>query len=207
MENRFVSDGGPINILLAASEVVGFAKTGGLADVAGSLPGALARRGHRCAVIMPLYHGARSAAIAPVPTDRVFSVPIGDRVLPTRLWQSSLPGDVPVYLVEQDAYFDRDDAVQGRSIYQYSQPDGTRRDYDDNCERFVFFNRAVLESLPHLDFWPDILHVNDWQTGFIPVCLREQYRPRSDFRLRLPYDRVRTLVTIHNIAFQGTFWH
>ena len=95
----------------------------------------------------------------------------------------------------------------GRGLYQYTLSDGTRRDYNDNCERFVFFNRAVLESLPLLDFWPDVLHVNDWQTSLIPVCLREQYRPRSDFRLHLHYDRVHTLLTIHNIAFQGTFWH
>src|SRR5580704_16530008 len=99
-EGSFVSDGEPIRILLAASEVVGFAKTGSLADVAGSLPSALARRGHRCAVIMPLYRGARAANPAPISTDRVFSVRVGDRVLHARLWRSSLPGDVPVYLVE-----------------------------------------------------------------------------------------------------------
>src|SRR4051794_19883429 len=93
-ERKFVTDGEPIGILLAASEVVGFAKTGGLADVAGSLPQALARRGHRCAVIMPLYRGARSAANAPVPTDRVFSVPVGTRSVPARLWRSALPGGV-----------------------------------------------------------------------------------------------------------------
>jgi starch synthase len=202
-----VSDGEPIRVLLAASEVVGFAKTGGLADVAGSLPRALARRGHRCAVIMPLYRGARSAAEPPVSTDRVFSVRVGDRVLPGRLWRSELPDGVPVYLVEQDEYFDRDDAASGRGIYQYTLPDGARKDYDDNCERFVFFNRAVMESLPLLDFWPDVLHVNDWQTGLVPVYLREQYRQRSDARLRLYYDRSRTLMTIHNIAFQGVFWH
>ncbi len=202
-----MNDGEPINILLAASEVVGFAKTGGLADVAGSLPQALARRGHRCAVIMPLYHGARSAAVAPVPTDHVFSVPVGDRSVPARLWRSSLPGGINVYLVEQDGYFDRDDPAKGRGIYQYTLPDGSRRDYDDNCERFVFFNRAVLEALPYLDFWPDVLHVNDWQTGLIPVYLREEYRPRSDPRRNLHYERVRTLITIHNIAYQGVFWH
>jgi starch synthase len=202
-----VNDGEPIRILLAASEVVGFAKTGGLADVAGSLPRALARRGHRCAVIMPLYRVARGAAVAPVSTEKVFSVRVGDRVLPGRLWRSSLADDVPVYLVEQNEFFDRDDPAAGRGIYQYTLPDGSRRDYDDNCARFVFFNRAVMESLPLVDFWPDILHVNDWQTGLIPVYLREQYKHRSDHRLRLHYDRVRTLLTIHNIAFQGTFWH
>jgi starch synthase len=202
-----VSAGEPIRVLLAASEVVGFAKTGGLADVAGSLPTALARRGHRCAAIMPLYHAARRADRPPVPTPHVFSVAVGDRVVPARLWRSSLADDVPIYFVENDLYFDRDDPAQGRGIYQYTQADGARRDYDDNCERFVFFNRAVLEALPFLDDWPDVLHVNDWQTGLIPVMLREQYVPRSDPRLRLHYDRVRTLLTVHNIAFQGVFWH
>jgi starch synthase len=201
------TDGEPLRILLAASEVVGFAKTGGLADVAGSLPQALARRGHRCAVIMPLYRGARAAAPQPFPTDRVFSAPVGDRVLPGRLWRSALPGNVPVYLIEQNEFFDRDDPSAGRSIYQYTLPDGTRRDYDDNCARFVFFNRAVLESLPLLDFWPDVLHVNDWQTGLIPVYLREVYRHRTDYRHHLHYDHVKTMLTIHNIAFQGVFWH
>lgn len=198
----------PLSLLLAASEVVGFAKTGGLADVAGSLPVALARRGHRCAVILPLYRCTRQAKPAPVPTDRVFSVTVGSRVMPGRLWRSTLPGgEVPVYLIEQNDYFDRDDASQGRGIYQYTLPDGTKRDYEDNCERYVFFNRAVLEALPLLDHWPDVIHVNDWQTGLIPVYLKEQYHQRSDFRLDLHYEHVRTLLTIHNIAYQGTFWH
>jgi starch synthase len=194
-----------LRILLAASEVVGFAKTGGLADVAGSLPQALARRGHQCAVIMPLYRCARAARMIPSPTDRVFWVQVGDRSVPGRLWRSSLPNDVPVYLIEQEAYFGRDDPDEGRSLYQFTAPDGSRRDYEDNCERFVFFNRAVLEALPYLDFWPDVLQVNDWQTGLIPVYLKEVYGPRSTCRKH--YDRVRTLLTIHNIAFQGVFWH
>src|SRR5580658_7950062 len=96
-------------LLLAASEVVGFAKTGGLADVAGSLPPALARRGCRCAVILPLYRCTRAAVNPPRPTELTFTVPVGDRMMPGRLWRSTLPEtDVPVYLVEQDEYFDRD---------------------------------------------------------------------------------------------------
>jgi starch synthase len=194
-----------LRLLFAASEVVGFVKTGGLADVVGSLPQALARRGHQCAVILPLYRGARAARMTPSPTDRVVWVPVGDRSVPGRLWRSSLPGDVDVYLVEQDTYFGRDDPDEGRGIYQYTAPDGSRRDYEDNCERFVFFNRFVVESLPYLDFWPDVVQVNDWQTGLIPVYLKEVYGPRSTCRKR--YDRVKTLLTIHNIAFQGVFWH
>jgi starch synthase len=193
----------PLNVLLAASEVVGFAKTGGLADVAGSLPTALARRGHHCAVILPLHRSARKAAVEP--TEHTFSVPILDRMVPGRLWRSSLPGGVPVYLIEQDDYFDRDDPGVGRGIYQFMASDGTRRDYTDNCERFVFFNRAVLEVMPRLDVWPDVLHANDWQTGLLPVYLRELYDRRSD--ASAPYDRVRSLMTIHNMAFQGSFWH
>jgi starch synthase len=197
-----------LNVLLAAPEVVGFAKTGGLADVCGALPRALARRGHRCAVILPLYRMARRADPAPEPTDRVFSVQVGPKVVSGRLWRSALPGGaVPVYLVEQEDYFGRDDPSAGRGIYQYTLPDGGKRDYEDNCERFVFFNRAVLEAMPLLDDWPDVLHVNDWQTGLIPVYLKEQYVQRSDVRLNLHYDLVRTLMTIHNVAYQGTFWH
>ena len=206
--NSPAEHGKPLNILMAASEVVGFAKTGGLADVCGSLPRALAQRGHRCAVILPLYQAARKADPAPVPTDRVFSVPVGSKVVPGRLWRSTLPGgEVPVYLVEQEDYFGRDDPGAGRGIYQYTQPDGSKRDYEDNCERYVFFNRAVLEAMPLLDHWPDVLHVNDWQTGLIPVYLKELYLSRSDVRTNVHYELVRSLMTIHNIAYQGTFWH
>src|SRR5947207_7910349 len=92
-------------VLLAASEVVGFAKTGGLADVAGSLPQALARRGHHCVVILPLYRSTLNAQVRPEPTDLMFTVPVGKRTLPGRLWRSKLPdGEVPVYLVEQPEY-------------------------------------------------------------------------------------------------------
>jgi starch synthase len=194
--------------------VVGFAKTGGLADVAGSLPLALARRGHQCAVIMPLYRSCRTGRSPLEPTDLHFRVPIAGRPVPGRLWQSVLPGSsLPIYFVEQPDYYERDDPAQGRGIYQQAQPDGSKRDYPDNCERFVFFNRAILESMRLLDFWPDVLHVNDWQTGLVPVYLREQYRALSENwhpglgQPRPYYDRVRALLTIHNIAFQGVFWH
>jgi starch synthase len=200
-----VTQAEPIRVLLASPEVVGFAKTGGLADVAGSLPSALARRGHQVAVILPLYRAARAATPTPEPTPHTFTVPVGARAVPGRLWRSSLPGGVPVYLVEQDDYFGRDDPAAGKGLYQQTLPDGTKKDYPDNCERFVFFNRAVLEVPRRLGFWPDVLHLNDWQTGLVPVYLKEHY---SAFRPSgLPYDRIRTLLTIHNVAFQGVFWH
>ncbi len=188
-------------VLLAASEVVPFAKTGGLADVAGSLPRALSQRGHRCAVILPLYRSARLGATPLTPTEHVFAVPVGHKMVSGRLWQSQLPGcDVPVYLVEQADYYERDDAERGHGFYQYSV-NGQKHDYPDNCERFVFFCRAILEAVRLLDYWPNVLHLNDWQTGLASVYLCETLRGK------LHYDHVRTLFTIHNIAYQGAFWH
>src|SRR5689334_10730415 len=108
-----------MKVLMAAPEVVGFAKTGGLADVAGSLPRALADLGHECAVWLPLYRCARAADPPPRPTDHTFSVPVGPRQYAARLWQTTLPDSaVPVYLVEQPELFDRDDPAQGRGLYQ-----------------------------------------------------------------------------------------
>src|SRR5687767_11285406 len=119
--------------LYAASEVAGFAKTGGLADVAASLPRALAGRGLDVAVILPLYRPTRAAVNPPRPTDLTFTILIGDRTVTGRLWRSTLPGsDVPVYLVEQHDYFDRDDPATGRGLYQYTQAGGARVDYPDN---------------------------------------------------------------------------
>lgn len=198
----------PIRLLLAASEVVGLAKTGGLADVAGALPPALARRGHRCAVMLPLYCCTHKAANPPKPTDLTFEIPVGDKLMSGRLWRSTLPNtDIPVYLVEQKDFFDRDDPQFKRGIYQFLRTNGTRGDYPDNFARFVFFCRAVLEAMRLLDYWPDVLHANDWQTGLLPVYLREVYGQHRDADLRAKYNRVRTLFTVHNIAYQGVFWH
>jgi starch synthase len=189
-------------LLLAASEVAGFAKTGGLADVAAALPRALARRGNQCAVILPLYHGIRSGKVPIQPTEHELRIPVGNRMVPGRLWQAILPdSDVPVYLVEQANYFERDDPAQNRGLYQFTLPGGHKRDYPDNCERFIYFSRAVLEAIRLLDYWPNVLHVNDWQTALVPVYLRETYGQTPG------YEHIRTLLTIHNLAYQGQFWH
>ncbi|MBN1909046.1 MAG: glycogen synthase GlgA [Pirellulales bacterium] len=180
-----------MNILLAASEVVPFSKTGGLADVCGALPGELARLGHRPAVIVPAHRDSSccGAIIEPMGID--FIVPIGSKTVTGHLLQSTLPGTkVPVYFVQQDHYFDRE------GLYQ---ADG--KDYIDNCERFVFFSRAVLEAIRLLDLQVDVIHANDWQTGLVPAYLQIEYRgiPR--------YERIASLFTIHNLAYQGRFWH
>lgn len=180
-----------MNILLATSEAVPFAKTGGLADVCGALPIELARLGHHPAVIMPAYRHTRYCG---QPIERLgidFIVPIGSKMVTGHLLRSTLPGGtVPVYLVEQDEYFDRDE------LYNV---DG--KDYIDNCERFVFFSRAVLEAIRLLDLPVDVLHANDWQTALAPAYLKIEYRnvPR--------YERIASLLTVHNLSYQGQFWH
>jgi starch synthase len=193
--------------LLAASEVAGFAKTGGLADVVGSLPRALARRGHEVAVILPLYACVRNGKQPLQPTGLTFSVPFGDRLSSGSVWRSTLPdSDIPVFLIEQPHYFERDDPEQRCGLYDCTDADGRRRDYPDNCERFLFFQQGILEAVRLLDFWPDVLHANDWQTALVPVYLRELYRRHPVRDLRPRYARIRTLLTLHNMAYQGVFW-
>ncbi|HUY88968.1 MAG TPA: glycogen synthase GlgA [Pirellulales bacterium] len=180
-----------MNILLATSEAVPFAKTGGLADVSAALPVALARLGHRPAVILPAYRRAKECGQPIESTGLDISVQIGSKTVEGLLLKSRLPdSDVPVYLVEQDDYYNRDDmyGIEGA-------------DFVDNCERFVFFCRAVLEAIRLLELKVDVLHANDWQTGLLPAYLKTEYRQAPG------YERIASLFTIHNLAYQGTFWH
>lgn len=180
-----------MKILLASSEAVPFAKTGGLADVCGALPIELARLGHEPVLILPAYRHARYAGVPITPLGIDFIVPIGSKTVTGHLLASKLPeSDVPVYLVQQDYYFDRDELYRSNG-----------KDYNDNCERFVFFSRAVLEAIRLLELQVDVIHTNDWQTGLIPAYLKIEYRslPR--------YQQIATVFTIHNMAYQGQFWH
>lgn len=189
-----------LRVLVAASEVAGFAKTGGLADVTAALPRALARRGNMAAVVMPLYNAVKRSGMPIERTRFVLPVPMGDRTLACRVYRSHLPNtDVPVFLIEHSPFFERDDPKAGRGLYQQNAPGGYKVDYWDNGERFVFFSRAVLELIPHLGFPPDVIHANDWQTGLVPVYLRELYRQSPG------YQRIRSVFTIHNIAYQGSY--
>ena len=201
-----------LRCLFVASEVAGFAKTGGLADVAAALPRALTERGIDCAVIMPLYNSARQAAVAPTPTGLEVSVPMGPKLVRGSLWRATLPRTpqgktTPIYFVEEAGYFERDDAKAGKGIYQGPNATGKIVDYPDNSERYGFFCRAVLEAIRLLDFWPDVLHINDWQTGLIPAYLRALYPKQARNPNRARYAAIKTLCTIHNLAYQGTFWH
>jgi starch synthase len=180
-----------LNILVATSEAAPFAKTGGLADVCGALPVALAERGHDVAVILPAYRQARKSGLRLEPTNVLFDIPIGNRIVGGKLWESRLPdSNVRVYLVEHNDYFDR------AELYREGG-----EDYRDNCERFVFFSRAVLEAIRLLKRPVDVVHANDWQTGLVPAYLKIEYC------LTRGYESIASLFTIHNMAYQGLFWH
>jgi starch synthase len=186
-----------LRILLVASEVAPFAKTGGLADVAGALPRALAALGHDVRILLPKYRGAEAHAAEArlvVPSIRV---PLGDRVAEGALIEGRAPSGVPVYLLEHEHYYNRDGL--------YGTVDG---DYWDNCERFVFFCRAALDGVARLEaartgirWQPQVVHANDWQTGLLPVYLRTLYRDHPLL------GRLASVFTIHNLAYQGVFWH
>lgn len=179
----------PLKVLIAASEVAPFAKTGGLADVTGALPQVLTRLGVECAVILPRYRCVSVDKFHLKTQVRGMQIPMGMGEVDASLLCGSMPdGKTPVWFVQNDRYFDREGL--------YGTPEG---DYPDNAERFAFFSRAVLESLRALSWYPDVLHLNDWQTGLVGAYLRTRYASEE------PFARVRTLFTIHNLAYHGSF--
>ncbi|MEX2318166.1 MAG: glycogen synthase GlgA [Pirellulales bacterium] len=180
-----------MNVLFATTEAVPFCKTGGLGDVCGSLPLELARLGHQPVVVLPAFRQALNSGQPIEPTGVEFEVPIGRKMVTGTFLRSSLPGgNVPVYLVKQDQYYDRPE------LYWTGG-----RDYKDNCERFVFFCRAVLEAVTQLDLGTELIHCHDWPTGLIPAYLKTELSGVP------PFDSLASLFTIHNIAYQGNFWH
>ena len=154
-----------MKILFCASEVAPFAKTGGLADVAGSLPPALGELGLEVVIAMPRYRGIK-------------------------LRKKALSENVRIYFIENEAYFNR------ASLYG-----GSQGDYPDNLERFSFFCREVFALAKRIGFKPDILHANDWQTALLPVLLKRPFSSDAFF------EKTKTVLTIHNIAYQGNFPH
>lgn len=178
-----------MRVILASSEVVPYSKTGGLADVAGALPKALARSGCDINVITPRYtgFGARRGDVVSHETGALIfddlQVPFGGTVKYASVWLDYLDG-APVYFIDNDEYFGRG------YIYGYG---------DFDAERFAFFSRTVLELAKRLGPPPDLVHCNDWQTGFIPAYLQSVYAGDPYFQ------HTRTLFTIHNLAYQGHF--
>lgn len=176
-----------MRILLAASEAVPFCKTGGLADVVGALGPALAKAGNQVCLFLPKYREIRS----PNPVQKLpgsFSVPMGGHPEKVELLSTQWKG-VTVYFVECPKYFDRD------GLYL----DEKGKDFQDNDERFILYSRAVLEGAKFVDFKPDILHCHDWQAALVCTYLKTHYD------LDAFYSSSRSLLTVHNIAYQGQF--
>lgn len=171
-----------LKVLYVASEAVPFTKTGGLADVAGSLPKALKKQGVDVRVVMPKY-----GKIAQEYLDKMEHIYDGEFTIS---WRTKFLGidklelnGVTFYFIDNQEYFYRE------GFYGYG----------DDAERFSFFSRAVLEILPKDDFWPDVIHTNDWHTALVNVYLRLDHI--GDER----YERIRTVFTIHNLKYQGVF--
>ena len=177
-----------MKIVSVASEMVPYAKTGGLADVAGALPAELARRGHRITSFVPLYRQVVHGGFELEELPQELPVEVGDRFPVARYAVHRPAPGVDVVFVRREEYFDRD------QLYRLPS-----RDYDDNAERFIFFAKAVLAYLGETGLDPDVIHCHDWQSALIPSLLR--YAPA--WRSTAP--RARTLLTIHNLAYQGSF--
>jgi starch synthase len=175
-----------MKIAMVASEVSPFAKTGGLADVLGTLSVALERFGHELCVIAPAYRSVFQGNFDLQETPFEFSVPVGDRQVTATGFRTSIGMGVDVYFIRADEYFDRE------SLYGT-----TAGDYPDNAERFVFFSRAALELLRRQPV--DIVHCHDWQTALVIVYLKTQADRYPEITA------AKTVFTIHNLGFQGIF--
>ncbi len=174
-----------MHIAFAASECVPFSKTGGLADVVGAVPRALAALGHKVSVYTPLYRNTKLEN--PRIAVRSITVPFDDQYRFCSIVDGGKMDGVQYYFVDYPAYFDRD-ALYGTPI----------GDYHDNAERFALFSRAVLEASKILGV-PEIFHCHDWQSALIPVLLRTLYAEDPAF------DHVKVVFTIHNMGYQGLF--
>ena len=169
------------NVLIAYAECAPISKTGGLADVVGALPKSLAALGIDARVITPYHRCVKDKYHDMVEHMFSFSVDLGWRSQYVGIERMVLEG-VTIYLVDNEYYF-------GDKIYRGGQAEG---------EQYAFFTRAVLDAIPNLGFFPDILHCNDWHTAMLPMLLRTQYG-------YYVHGRIKTLLTIHNILYQGKF--
>ena len=176
-----MNKGNKLKILIVASEAGPYVKSGGLGDVVGSLPKALIALGADVRIVIPKYKSIKQDYFLGTEFLGNFNTKLGWRVQKAGVLFKDT--DVPAYFIENDYYFGR------KELYGYS---------DDN-ERFAFFCKAVVDMLPFVGFIPDIIHCNDWQTGPIPMILRESYKKVSYLK------NIKTLYTIHNLQYQGNF--
>lgn len=178
-----------MKVLIASPEIYPFVKTGGLADVTGALPKALKKLGIDVRVILPKHKGIEELGFPMKYKNYKIACQVSQSFVDAEIVESEYDG-ITAYLVEKDEYYYRD--------YLYSTPDG---DYLDNAERFIFFAKSILEAMKVTGFIPDVLHCNDWETALSPVFLKSF--AKDDPLLR----KVSTLLTIHNLGYQGIFWH
>jgi starch synthase len=173
-----------MKIVLAGSEMSPMARTGGLGDVLEGLPAALAARGHEVSVVLPCYRGLHNDPRLKAQNTGVrITVPVGGTRRDAGILQGEAPNGVQVFLVRRDEYFDRA-GLYGEAGH----------DYSDNAERYIFFSRVLVELVRRVVPSPEIVHVHDWQTALVSVLLKERGLP------------VTTVLTIHNLAYQGSFW-
>jgi starch synthase len=175
-----------MKLAMLASEITPFAKTGGLADVVGTLSVALEKRGHEVSLIMPAYRCVLNGPFALEETKMPLAVSLGEQTVAPSVLKAELGRNVSVYLVRADRYFDRD--------FLYGRPEF---DYPDNVERFVFFSRAALEILRQHPV--EIVHCHDWQTALGTVFLKTQAARYPEIA------SAKTVLTAHNLGFQGIF--
>lgn len=171
-----------MNILYAASEALPYAASGGLADVAGSLPAAICKSGHDCRVVLPLYKNIKPELREKLEFITNFTVDVSWRKQYCGVFKGEVNG-VTYYLLDNEYYFGRD------GLYGF---------YDD-CERFVFLSRAIMEMLKSIDWKPQIINCNDWQTALVPVYYQIFYK------YQYGYEDIKTVFTIHNIQYQGKY--
>ena len=171
-----------MNILFAASEATPYIASGGLADVAGSLPAAVTQKGHDCRIVLPLYKGINPHFRASMTFITHMTVDVSWRKQYCGIFTAICNG-VTYYFLDNEYYFGRD------GIYGFF----------DDCERFVFYSRAVLEMLRYIDFKPDIINANDWQAAMIPVYYEVFYKYQQG------YENIKNVFTIHNIQYQGNY--
>lgn len=179
-----------MKVLIASSEIVPFAKTGGLADVTGALPKALRRIGVEADCVLPLYRAVDRDRFRMTQAGPPVRVPVGRRMETGIVEETDAGGGATATLIRNDRYFDRE--------FLYGTRDG---DYVDNCERFAFFCRAVMEWLLHSGRRYDVIHANDWQTALIPAYVKTLYAGAEGLR------ETATVFTVHNLGYQGIFWN
>jgi starch synthase len=179
-----------MKVLIVASEIVPFAKTGGLADVTGSLSRALRRSGVEADCVLPLYRAVDRNRFPLTQAGPSVRVPLGHREEVGTVEETDASGGVRAFLVRNERYFDRE--------FLYGTKDG---EYADNCERFTFFCRAVMEWLVRTGRRYDVLHSNDWQSALLPAYGKTLYSHEDTIR------DAATVFTIHNLGYQGLFWN